>query len=134
MPRSRYFQQLPPRIKAAFAAEKGVIDPWAKRLGSLLDRTRVLRNSIAHQGARELEIRANLTEEDLETAVKVLEFIVPRLQALALAGIGRRMTRVADVWNNYGILFGDTKAEVPPTADVVGTVIFFLSGEGQPRR
>jgi len=129
MARGKYYQQLQPSHRMAYDAAKAILDPWRTKLAALFEAGRTLRNSIAHEGARELEVRASLGEGDLVTLVTALELLVPRLQNLALAALARRLISQEQMWDNYGVLYADIRQGAPPTADAIGTIIFRLSEE-----
>jgi len=111
----------------AFGSERHRIQPWSKRLAKLFDRARFIRNAIAHAGEREIEIRGQLTDDDVWLLVSVLEMLVPRLQALVVRAIFQfHISTLGEFWRSYGTIYAASRESAPITADTVGTVIYSL--------
>jgi hypothetical protein len=98
---------------------------WRKRLQRLMDRARVVRNSIAHTGFRELDVGSHLSADDRLLVSRIFALLVPRLTSLALNGLSQRILTIRDLWRQFGQCLY-LHRQVPLATEVAGTIIYSL--------
>jgi hypothetical protein len=102
---------------------------WRERLRDLFEKARVVRNSIAHAGFRELDIGVYLDDENKKLVQRVFKLLVPRLRALALNALALRIVSIEGMWGRYrDCLY--LNRQVPLADEVGGTIIYSLEDKG----
>ncbi len=60
---------------------------------------------------------------DTKLTLGALELLVPRLHTMAMLGINRNIIALADLWENFGILFPEVSPDRPATEYAIEHVI-----------
>lgn len=124
LPTGNYFMQIPADDRAILRVETR-FKTWTRRASALVERLRVARNSIAHSGYRELDLRDSMTESDLCTSMVLMDWAVRGAQDLAIKGLALGVLTVADLWRSYGRCVTAVQG-ASFKSEVLGTVIVAL--------
>ncbi|HJL16475.1 MAG TPA: hypothetical protein RMH99_12510 [Sandaracinaceae bacterium LLY-WYZ-13_1] len=134
LPRGLYYQQVSVERQRELKRIEPLLLPWRVKLTKLLEAGREIRNLIAHEGARELEVHAKLEPGDLDLLVRALELLVPRLHRLALTAVYIGHQTVAEMWEHYGRILETTAAPGVPTTSDAEQVIASLDEANRSAR
>lgn len=99
-PGGMYEQRLPAHERAELAALPNY-RVWRRRITDLIDKLRDLRNAIAHSGFRELDVRARMTDSEIQLAGQLLAFAYQGVGGLALRALELGITSIAGMWEQY---------------------------------
>jgi hypothetical protein len=99
-PGGLYEQGLPAHERAELAALPNY-RAWRRRITDLIDKLRDLRNAIAHSGFRELDVRARMTDPEIQLAGQLLAFAYQGVGGLALRALELGITSIAVMWDHY---------------------------------